>query len=81
MRQDDGSQGDGIYVLMSEVDLRRRTEHAESYVVQRYLPAPLLLDGMKFDFRLYVLIASVEPLRVFRPSQPGAVKRPQRFPM
>jgi len=34
-------------------------------VVQEYIPHPLLIDKMKFDLRLYVLILGVEPLRIF----------------
>jgi hypothetical protein len=38
--------------------------NAES-VVQNYIENPLLLDGMKFDFRLYVLVCNVMPLKVY----------------
>ena len=37
----------------------------EQYVVQRYLHKPYLIDGLKFDFRVYVLVYGVDPLRAF----------------
>jgi len=34
-------------------------------VVQQYIDDPLLVDKKKFDLRLYVLIASVDPFIVY----------------
>ena len=34
-------------------------------VVQRYVDNPLLLKGYKFDLRIYVLIGSIDPLRIY----------------
>jgi tubulin polyglutamylase TTLL6/13 len=34
-------------------------------VVQRYLSKPYLIDGLKFDLRIYVLLAGVDPLKLF----------------
>jgi len=54
-------QGKGIF-LTRNFDWFNPTEH---YVAQRYLHKPFLIDGLKFDLRVYVNITSVNPLRIF----------------
>lgn len=37
----------------------------EPYIISRYVADPLLIGGKKFDMRLYVLVTSYRPLKVF----------------
>lgn len=40
----------------------RETMHC---VVQEYIERPLLIDKLKFDLRLYVLLLGIDPPRIF----------------
>mmetsp|Transcript_14731 Transcript_14731/g.24538 ORF Transcript_14731/g.24538 Transcript_14731/m.24538 type:complete len:839 (-) Transcript_14731:178-2694(-) len=56
-----GCQGAGIYLVRSPDQLQSHS----AAVVQQYVERPLLLDGYKFDFRLYVLVLSLRPLTAY----------------
>lgn len=55
------SQGRGIFLIRKLDDLNC----SERYLVQEYLADPYLIDGCKFDLRIYVLVSGCNPLRVF----------------
>lgn len=61
VKPDAGCQGRGIF-LTQELD---KVSTQCSLVAQIYIPNPLLIDGFKFDLRLYVLVTSCSPLRIY----------------
>ena len=57
-----GAMGKGIFLSQTEKDVD--LSEVTTSVAQMYVQRPLLLDGYKFDMRIYVLISSVDPLKV-----------------
>ena len=56
-------KGKGIFITRQPI--KESNSLNEKYVVQQYLDKPLLIDGFKFDLRVYVLVTSFDPLRVY----------------
>lgn len=55
------SQGKGIFLVESLTDAIVTDLH----VVSRYISNPFLVDNLKFDLRIYVLVTSYDPLRIY----------------
>ena len=53
-------QGKGIYLTRDLEEIEN-----EACVVQEYINKPFLMEKMKFDLRLYVLVIGIDPLRIY----------------
>ncbi|XP_031701561.1 putative tubulin polyglutamylase TTLL9 isoform X2 [Anarrhichthys ocellatus] len=71
------SQGKGIFLFRKLKDImdwkkdgtrseeQKDAAQVESYVAQRYIENPYLINGRKFDLRVYVLVTSYVPLKAW----------------
>lgn len=53
--------GRGIRVLSNKSKVKNKT----GYLVSSYISNPHLLNGLKYDLRLYVCVTSYDPLRIY----------------
>ena len=60
-KPDAGCQGKGITLFTKIEEIEEK-----SGVIQTYINNPLLIDGLKFDLRIYVLIYGCDPVRIYR---------------
>ena len=58
-----GAMGRGIYLIRKPEDIDHK--HERDVVIQKYLVNPFLVDGYKFDLRVYALVTCVDPLTVY----------------
>jgi hypothetical protein len=56
------SRGRGVGVLSAPSKVPKACKKC---LVQQYIRRPFLINGLKFDLRLYVLVTSFRPLRVY----------------
>ena len=62
VKPDNGSLGAGIDIVEPGESYQDKTD--DMYVAQEYIDS-LLLDNTKFDLRVYVLVTSVSPLKIY----------------
>ncbi|XP_037056850.1 tubulin polyglutamylase TTLL6 isoform X1 [Peromyscus leucopus] len=60
-KPDSGCQGKGIFITRTVKEIKP----GEDMICQLYISKPFIIDGFKFDLRVYVLVTSCDPLRVF----------------
>eukprot|EP00064_Thunnus_orientalis_P014102 superscaffoldBa00002407_g14143 len=60
-KPDTGCQGKGIFITKSSRDI----QPGEHMICQVYISRPLIIDGYKFDLRIYVLVTSCDPFSIF----------------
>ena len=58
-----GNRGDGIYLIKDKNEIDQVKDHA--IIIQYYIHSPLLIANYKFDFRVYVLVTSFWPLKIY----------------
>jgi len=67
----DGSLGEGIFLAQSACDLDAKLLAKPNWgggysaLAQKYVAEPLLIGGLKFDLRLYVVVTSTDPLTAY----------------
>eukprot|EP01121_Diplochlamys_sp_Union-15-3_P014624 TRINITY_DN4686_c0_g1_i4.p1 TRINITY_DN4686_c0_g1~~TRINITY_DN4686_c0_g1_i4.p1 ORF type:complete len:278 (-),score=40.42 TRINITY_DN4686_c0_g1_i4:490-1278(-) len=61
------AMGNGIICITHASQLDKDSEYVQTKtpVAQQYIMDPLLIDGYKITFRIYVCITSVDPLRIY----------------
>ncbi|CAG9461970.1 unnamed protein product [Pedinophyceae sp. YPF-701] len=78
-----GAMGRGVRLVQEAADLKRIDKSMlDSAVAQEYIGNPCLVDGRKFDCRVYCLVLSVDPLElhVYQEGLARIARTPYRVP-
>lgn len=66
----DSNQGRGVKIVTNDIegniidDYLRNKKCQDGFIAQEYMRKPFLIHGRKFDFRIYMVVASMDPLIV-----------------
>lgn len=63
-KPDVGAQGEGMCLFNEFKDIPYALDNKD-VVIQRYLDRPLLLDGIKFDLRVYVMVVGLTNMKAY----------------
>ena len=64
------SRGRGIKILSNKSEFKHllkisQSKHGLNYLISRYISKPHLINNKKYDLRVYVLISSLFPLKIY----------------
>ena len=59
-----GCQGDGMMIFKDLKDLHVSIDNAD-VVIQRYLDKPLIIDELKFDLRIYIVVVGIDQPKAY----------------
>ncbi|KAI9986731.1 hypothetical protein PInf_025688 [Phytophthora infestans] len=59
------SCGRGIKLVSASTHPTPKLSKKKAYVAQRYVANPFLINGLKFDLRVYVAVTSYDPMRIY----------------
>ena len=62
LKPESESQGKGIFLTKTWEDI----DPGHHLVAQRYIDPPYLIDDLKFDLRIYVLLYGINPMRIYQ---------------
>lgn len=62
LKPPNGGSGKGIRLVTRDELFRTARDELRPYVCQEYVANPHLIDGLKYDLRVFVLVTSFEPL-------------------
>lgn len=56
-----------MVLVQSLADVKEAVQkmNGANFLAQKYLTNPMLLDGYKFDLRIYALMLSCDPMRLY----------------